>query len=789
AGVQMALTGEHVLEGEWPVGMQEVAAELIAFGERYDWPPAETFARQYCEIVGERFDVEMWNADPSCRASWEAFRLLGEALANSDFGFDPVAEPKPARAPVPDPEDRALERDSQRERLDPPRALTLVKGIGQKTARALQDAGIRDLDHFLTFADRDALLAYMGGGDKGEVALALIDKGDLLAKDLRAVLEEAEEFSGAIIDLDPPKGRARDIDGQAVPPGMWRSMDLADKYGLPQGNPVIPLGMDGTKFFFLNTLGQVVSVADLKAETIKKLYAGRLDFLYWAWPRWSAPPREANDKALTPEQRKQALDGHFASPDAVNGWDANAAADALYNAAAMRGVWRDFELVRGRGAWVDEDDHKRLVLHCGNRLFCRDDKGKWESLQPGDYETAVYPAEPLRPYPWGADVSVSAGRQLLELIETWRWRRDEVDARLLAGWIAAGFLAGALPWRPSVYITGGRGTGKSTLMKKLMRQLFGSGVIYATNVTAASIYQHVGHASLPVILDEFEAQSNPAKTRGVIELMRDSCSDGVVMRGGPEGKGSEFRARNTFAFSSIVRAGMRPQDLSRMAILNLDPFEPGDAEPGLEPKEIALLGRKLLRRVADRWIDFKELFLTWHAGLKSVGHDSRGADQFGILMTCADMILEDEPPDSDTLKEWCDRLAPTGLEEMSGNMPEWERCLVALLSAPVEAWRGGKRRTAGLKVEAKFKDVPQVEWWLSIPSSDEKVRQLFRGSDYEGEAGVDGSWSSSLQQAHFQRAGHVGLPAFAIERLADPDKLVSRDCGGLLFKGHGGLQC
>jgi hypothetical protein len=598
-------------------------------------------------------------------------------------------------------------------------------------------------------------------------------------QDLRALIEEAE--AEASLPTDPEKGAPREIGGKQIPPGRWREMGAVDRFGLPQGNPVIPLGMDGTTFFFLNTLGQVVPVADLKAETVKKLYAGRIDFLYWAFPRKRAPSKETIEKGA------EAIAEFYANPDSINGWDAETAGNLLYNAAAMRGVWRDYELVRGRGTWADPEDKTRLVLHCGNSLFVRDAKGKYDRLPPGDLDSAVYPAEPVRPYPFNAPQGPEPGRELEALISTWRFRRGELDVRLLIGYIAQGFVTGALDWRPSVWVTGGPGSGKSTLTKDLMKALLGSGVIYATNVTVASIYQHVGHSSLPTILDEFETQNDPAKTRAVVEFMRQASSGGVVMRGGADGKGKTFYARTPFCFTSIIRHGLRPQDLSRMAILNLNPFEPGDVMPRLDVKELGLLGRKLFRRMVDNWAELQERLLTWRASLEARGHDSRAAMQFGTLMACADVLLEDAPPDSDTLDHWCDLLAPDVLDETAGKQPEWERCLIGLLAAPVEAWRSGKQRTvgalldafmepddaegqaevfggattakgklkvlngylaaAGLKVEPRVSERADVEWWLAVPGSDEKLRQLFRGSDYEGEASVDGAWNSSLQQA------------------------------------------
>ncbi|MEP3072831.1 hypothetical protein [Maricaulis sp.] len=599
---------------------------------------------------------------------------------------------------------------------------------------------------------------------------------DPAESEVRAALADAEDFSGAGLAVDVAKGQPRTLGGQTVPPGMARAFGVLDQYGLPVDCPVIPLGMDAGRFFFLNTLGQVVSLTELKAEKIKGMFAGRIDYLYWWAPRRKAPPKEVA------EQGEEAIKAFFADPDNVNGWDANVVGDALYNACAMKGVWRDFELVRGRGAWREYDGS--LTVHCGNALYSLDRKSKMIVRPPGDYGDAVYPAGPRRPAPWAEPVSVKPGRDLNALLRTWNWRRD-IDADLLQGWIGAGMLGGALHWRPSFFLTGPRGTGKSSVTRRVLRELFGEGAIYATNATAAGLYQHIMHDACPVILDQFEADANSAKSKAVIELARDSCSDGVVMRGGAEHKGVEFKARNCFGFAAIRRPAMRPEDRSRMVFLQLDPFEPGAIAPALDRQELQILGRKLLRRLMDRWADYDAVLTSYHRALMAVGHDSRGADQFGVLLACADMLTQDEMPDADSVAEKAAMLAPEGMAEFIGQVEEWERCLIQMMSAPVPAWKSGSQpsvgavlaafmsedqqvrieafgdltragelkkantllASAGLKIETGKREYPGVAFWLSVPSADDKLRSLFEDSDFGGESGVEGAWAGALQQA------------------------------------------
>lgn len=598
--------------------------------------------------------------------------------------------------------------------------------------------------------------------------------------DLAAQIEDREAVT-SLWSLDPSPGEPRDVytaPGRAprqVRPGeVLRDRTLVGEDGLPLDCPVIPLGTDHGRFFFLSTMGQVVSLTEVKAERIKGLFAGRINYLYWWAPRKKVAPKDMSD----PDE----LAAWYSDPENINGWDANLIAEALYNACALKGVWRDFEMVRGRGAWQEEDGS--LTLHCGNALF-RIEGGKMVDLPHGPRGNFVYPGGPKRPYPHRAAQGVNPGQELLEIIETWNWRR-EIDAKLLLGWVGASMLAGALPWRPSFFLTGPRGTGKSSITRRLLKELLGEGAIYATNATAAGLYQHIGHDACPVILDQFEADANSSRSKAVIELARDSCSDGVVMRGGADHKGVEFKARNCFGFAAIRRPAMRPEDTSRMVFLQLDPFEDGATPPDLSPARLHGLGRRLLRRMLDRWSDFKDVFTVYHASLMDAGHDSRGADQFGVLLACADMMIMDGLPDTDTLSEVCGALAPTEMSEFEDTQEEWERCAAQLLSAPVDVWRSEKfasvgdllaatfsadddetarlgtasversalvrkantkLRALGLKIEPRRRGEKGPAWWLSIPASDDKLRALFETSDFAGESGVGGAWSPALQQA------------------------------------------
>lgn len=637
--------------------------------------------------------------------------------------------------------------------------------------------------------------------------------------DLAAVLHDGEDVT-PIGSGDPEPGQPREAPGHGpVMAGRWRQAGFVSALGLPPDCPVIPLGVDGGRFFFLNAVGQVVSHTELKAEKIKGLFAGRMGYLYWMAPRWKSALTSSERKAL-----EQVIEAKGPSSDdgkravtmlnnafECDGWDANLVSDLLYDACAVRGVWRDLERIRGRGAWIAGDGAARagagqLVWHCGHVLTWRDPRERDTGLgagPPGDYGDHVYPVGVRSPRPWPGPVGPEAGQAVLDLVSTWRLARPE-DALFFLGWMGQALVGGALKWRAAMYVTGSRGTGKSTLAK-VARYIMGSYAFYGTNISAAGIYQNLGKDAIGVIADEFEASANPAKTRAVMELMRDSCSGGVVVRGGADGVGMSFLARNAFAFFSILQPAMRPQDRSRLVTLRLGKFRPEDREPVIDQAELAIIGRKLMRRMLERWDDFADVLERYKEALREAGHDSRGADQYGTLLAAASVLSSDGVPHHDEIAELCARLAPARMAEFQGEMEEWQRCLNLMLSAPVEGWRGQKVHTVGqllgqfvtphahgtcdehrpifttaggdamapklalaeanrwlsavgLKIEPRVADAPEVAWWLAVPGQDEQLRRLLRDSDYGGEAGVEGVWKGSLETADpydtARRQGH-----------------------------------
>lgn len=564
---------------------------------------------------------------------------------------------------------------------------------------------------------------------------------------VRALVADARPVDMVRPKHSPPP----DIERDGVAAGKWRD-DRAhrDRLGLPKGCPVKPLGVSASVGWFIDTIGQVQSFAPPYGKGhLLGLFGGDANFLAWAWPR-------------------------FKKGGQIDGFAAEEAAADLMHACFALGPWNSVEKIRGRGAWMTPDGG--LLVHTGTKLH---HAGRIEP--PGEIDGYVYPTRPSLPVPFPENVlgDANPARILLPMLRSWQWARPDVDPALLLGWIGCAFLGGALAWRPAVYITGDKATGKSTL-QALIKGLLGDYLIQAVDTTGAGIYQHIGNDSLPIAVDELEGESDTRKAKNVLKLARIAASGGLMLRGGDRHNPVEFRARSCFLFSSINTPPLEPQDLSRMALLRLNRLPKGQASPDLDPNALITLGRCILRRLIDEWHRMPETLAAFKDALAVAGMDGRGQDTFAPLLACADMI-EYEGWDETRLKTvtddgdevaWADLMHVSRMAEFEDAAENWRLCLSHLLNVRVDAWRAGTRHTVGQLLEELWDndqighglDLKQVKrdlaqaglaivvregvknWWLAIPNQNPLTRTLFDGSKWAGDIGA-GVWAGALRQS------------------------------------------
>lgn len=543
-----------------------------------------------------------------------------------------------------------------------------------------------------------------------------------------------------------PKGKRDDGDHGDRGGGKGRRpvRDAGDIY---PGCPVHALGVNGDTFYYLDYLGQLAAVANHTKDRMRGIFGGRSELLVREFPQRNAKSGK------------------------VTGWAQEDAATAMMRAAAEKGVWDAAERVRGLGAWSDQDGG--VALHCGDGILVR---GDWRI--PGLIEEHVYPSAPriTRPQPPGEALSAegaAAVSDLLALLGTWNWQRgDGVDPWLLLGWLGAAGVAGALRWRPMVWVTGDAGTGKSTLLELIQHVLGGEqAVLSSSDPTEAGIRQVLAsgaQATIPVLLDEMEAEENNQRTYGLIKLARQASSGAIILRGGNDHRSHTFKVRSCFFFSSILVPPLLDQDISRIALLELHELDRDVKAPAIQPKVWAAAGRALAGRVLAQWGRWAETLDAYRRALSGAGHSARGCDQYGVLLAAADLAMHEGPVDLDRCDAWAARLPVAVVAVQTDQMRDYERMLNHMLGQQIEPFRSGQRyplsrwiasaagvredsplpgdaRSAlpmyGLRVEGRGLDAS-----LLVANTHPGTAGVFEGTRWQASAGQRGVWAQAMKR-------------------------------------------
>lgn len=332
------------------------------------------------------------------------------------------------------------------------------------------------------------------------------------------------------------------------------------------------------------------------------------------------------------------------------------ATDDLMRDCHRAGIY-DPSKTRGRGAWMDNG---RTVYHFGSVLWVDGILMDVDEIK----SRYVYPAAISLGEPHAEIMSDSDGKMLLDISKEFRWNKPASSAMLL-GWLALAPVCGALGWRPHVWITGGAGSGKSTILSSYVHILMGGLNKFALgNSTEAGIRQTLKADALPVLIDESEQNNDREESRmqNIISLMRQSSSEtgAVTYKGTASGESLSYIIRSMFMLSS-VQVGINHQaDFERITILSLRSIKE-DSNTQNQSQQWERL-KTMLRALANDTDLPARMFMRsltlLPVTLKNIATFSRIAserfnsvrtgDQYGTLMAgCWSMISDREASDQD----------------------------------------------------------------------------------------------------------------------------------------------
>ncbi len=337
-------------------------------------------------------------------------------------------------------------------------------------------------------------------------------------------------------------------------------------------------------------------------------------------------------------------------------WDA--AANAFARWCERVGAF-DPSRIRGRGAWFDEG---RAVLHLGDHLIVDSERVEIEGFESRYIYEAKAPIEDDRHAVEPA--TAEEATEIYNVFQKLNWS-SPVFGALLAGWCTLAPICGALAWRPHVWLTGRRGSGKSWLIDQIVRPVVGEGaVIVQATSTEAGVRQKMKQDARPVLFDEAEAENkqDARRIQSVIELARQASSESSaeIAKGTVHGHGLSFRTRSMFLMGSINVPLTQAADRSRFTVLSLvaaaygragaQQFEQlqAEVEEHITPAKTRAVRARIYRMIPT----IRENAKRFARAAAEVLGSQRAGDQLGALLAGAYALRSDEVVSIEAARTW-----------------------------------------------------------------------------------------------------------------------------------------
>ncbi len=457
---------------------------------------------------------------------------------------------------------------------------------------------------------------------------------------------------------------------------------------------------DGSYFYMPDKLGQVQAIRGNQHNKPYLLPLAKIQF----WER-SFPGKQGAD------------------------WDA--AGNALLRASEDRGIY-DPSNIRGRGVW---EDAGRSVLNLGSCLIVDGERiGNGEIDSEFNYPRNITLEEKNLSSPLPSEESA----KIIPLIKLLPWDKV-ISAVMLAGWCVVAVVCGGMRWRPHIWVTGGVGTGKSTVIKDVIRPILGRFALLAqSNTTEAGLRQKLKFDSLPVVFDEAEGEDKKAAARmqNVLELARQASSESGagIIKGSKDGQATEYKIRSCFAFSSVGVGIKLQSDASRITVLELG-RKVIDYKHFKEEWKKTLGQREfcdsLRARIIQALPDIKANAETFAQAVAEHFGSHRTGDQIGALLAGAYALYRTDRITIEAAREWVQRQdwgeEKAELEESRDEL----RCLMTILSARIRVQGEQMTHELTLGEAAKIAITGAGHNDIGRKTAEDTVRRYGLRGDYE----------------------------------------------------------
>jgi putative DNA primase/helicase len=349
-------------------------------------------------------------------------------------------------------------------------------------------------------------------------------------------------------------------------------------------------------------------------------------------------------------------------------------------------------LRRGRGAWIDNG---KIIIHQGETIL---DVPNSKTCDVMDFESEYfYPKAPKIIKKKQKALNDNEAKKILEICQILPLD-NPINAFLLSGWLVCAQINGVMPWRPHIWLTGRRGSGKSWIMSNIMMPLMGNNVLQVQSTTTeAGIRQSLQGDAFSVLFDEIEGTDTTARNRiqRVLELARQSSSEngGVIAKGTQGGNAMAFTIRSCFCFSSIISGVVQASDKSRITEIEIDAKKYGNNEKFNQLKDLVKLtiNNDFSNGFYWRCVENAEIIRhnakQFSEACGDFFGDKRTGDQFGALLAGALSLTMNEKIDYNYAISWLKNTEEQGVWKQHNEDAEYEsdeqKCLDNIMQAQI----------------------------------------------------------------------------------------------------------
>jgi hypothetical protein len=424
----------------------------------------------------------------------------------------------------------------------------------------------------------------------------------------------------------------------------------------------------------------------------------------------------------------------------------------------------DLRRLRGAGVWRDGEDivvndGAQIVTMAGERL----EYDEFNSTAGAEY----IPSETRFGDMTGEESTDAEGAALYELFGSLKFLRT-LDPVAALGWALIAPFGGLLKWRPHLWITGRKSTGKSTvLIEKMIDPILGEfAFIGSGRSSEPSIRRGMNLTACPGRFDEFDPgprqpKSDLERMGKVIVLARNSSCDSTArttLASGDTGNVT-FIVRSCFLFASINLLEMDSAIESR--VVRVEKLALSKDEIA---EELERVGKECARVMADPSRYRRRIFRALpriladidavHPLLMSFVSDARQCDVIAPLLCAAWAVQSGETIMSDSGRAWIAGLLDDLIRAREAHVEDEDRVIEHILEAQVrsddmktrtvaellgtaDSMDGGYAEARallerhGLKIANIKNGDGQAHTYLAIPQRSDSIAEMLSGTPYE----------------------------------------------------------